>query len=197
MNSSKILGDFLRDRRSGGGYGPRWRDWADPCLQRLIDGWYGVPVLLCDPLMNVCAANDLGAALLSGLRHTDNLFKLIFLDPAARDFFTEWPHIAAAATDVLHSIAAQGHHPGLTALLGELAEQSQEFRRMWAGHDVSSDARRVKRLRHPAVGELTLFCDVLDVVRLPGHHVLALQAEPGSPSEQALALLGSLAATAN
>ncbi|WP_066372764.1 MmyB family transcriptional regulator [Herbidospora mongoliensis] len=167
---------------------------ADACLRRLMDDWHGVPVLLCDPLMNVNSANDLGVALLGGLRYSDNLFKLVFLDPAAADFFTEWPHIAAAATDLLHSIAAQEQHPGLDALLGELSERSEDFRRIWAGHDVSSDARRVKRLRHPLVGELTLVCDVLDVVRLPGHHVLVFQAEPGSSSEQALDLLGRLTA---
>ncbi|GIH25901.1 transcriptional regulator [Acrocarpospora phusangensis] len=172
---------------------------ADPRLRRLIDGWYGVPVLLCDPVMNVRASNDLGAALLDGLRHADNLFKLAFLDPAAADFFVEWAHIACAAADLLHDIQAQSqsrsHHPALTTLIGELSEQSRDFRRMWAGHDLSSDARRVKRLRHPEVGKLTLFCDVLDVQRLPGHRVLVLQAEPGSPSERALALLGSLTAS--
>ncbi|WP_061299218.1 MmyB family transcriptional regulator [Herbidospora cretacea] len=169
---------------------------ANPCLRQLMDGWHGVPVLLCDPVMNVRAANDLGTALLSGLRYGHNLFKLVFLDPAAGDFFIEWPHIAAAAADLLHSIAAQDHHPGLDALIGELGERSEEFRRIWAGHDVSSDARRVKRLRHPLVGELTLFCDVLDVERLPGHHVLAFQAEPGSPSQRALDLLATLGAAA-
>ncbi|WP_157555520.1 MmyB family transcriptional regulator [Herbidospora yilanensis] len=169
---------------------------ADPGLRRLMDDWQGVAVLLCDPLMNVRAANDLGTALLGGLRHADNLFRLVFLDPAATDFFTEWTHIAAAAIDVLHAIVAEGRPPGLDDLLGELG-RSGDFRRIWAGHDLSSDARRVKRLRHPVVGELTLFCDVLDVVRLPGHHVLALQAEPGSPSEHALGLLGSLAVTAS
>ncbi|GAB1820538.1 MmyB family transcriptional regulator [Herbidospora sp. RD11066] len=167
---------------------------ADTCLRRLMDGWHDVPVLLCDPVMNVRAANDLGAALLGGLRYNDNLFRLVFLDPEAGYFFTEWTHIAAAATDLLHSIVAQGDHPGLDALLRELSERSEDFRRIWAGHDMSSDARRVKRLRHHLVGELTLFCDVLDVVRLPGHHVLAFQAEPDSPSEQALHLLGTLAA---
>ncbi len=169
----------------------------DPCLGRLMDDWQGVAVLLCDPLMNVRVANDLGAALLGGLRYTDNLFRLVFLDPAATDFFTEWTHIAAAATDVLHTIVAEGQPPGLDDLLGELTERSGDFRRIWAGHDLSSDARRVKRLRHPVVGELTLFCDIFDVARLPGHRVLALQAEPDSPSEHALGLLGSLALRAS
>lgn len=168
---------------------------VDPRLRRLIDSWYCTPVLLCDDLMNVRTTNDLGAVLLAGLRHTDNLFRLAFLDPAAKDFFVEWPQIAGAATDLLHSITAQVHHPGLRPLIGELTEHSRDFRRMWAGHDLSSDAARVKRLHHPEVGRLTLFCDVLDVERLPGHRLLVLQAEPGSVSDHMLALLGSLAVT--
>ncbi|GAA4557709.1 helix-turn-helix domain-containing protein [Planotetraspora kaengkrachanensis] len=174
---------------------PRGREQADQRLQRLIDTWYEVPVLCCDQLMNVRAANDLGAALLDGLQHADNLFKLAFMDPAATDFFTEWPHIAGAAADRLHSIELRADHTDLAALVAELSEASSDFRRMWAGHDLSSDAHRVKRLRHPEVGRLTLFCEVLDVARLPGHSLLVLQPEPGSPSEGALALLGSLVAT--
>ncbi|SDK33456.1 helix-turn-helix transcriptional regulator [Nonomuraea jiangxiensis] len=168
---------------------------VSPHLRRLIDGWTDTPALLCDRLMNVRAANCLGTALLDGLEHADNLFRLVFLDPAAPEFFQEWYHIAGAATDSLHAVPAGTDDPELAALIGELSGQSRDFRRLWAGHDLVTDAHRFKRMRHPEIGDVTLICDVFDVHRLPGYQLIVFQAEPGSPSEHALALLGSLAVT--
>ncbi|MBF8191392.1 helix-turn-helix domain-containing protein [Nonomuraea sp. K274] len=168
---------------------------VSPHLRRLIDGWTDTPALLCDRLMNVRAANCLGTALLDGLEHADNLFRLVFLDPAAPDFFQEWYHIAGAATDSLHAVRTGADDPELAALVGELSEQSRDFRRLWAGHDLVTDAHRFKRMRHREIGDVTLLCDVFDVQRLPGHQLIVFQTERDSPSEHALALLGSLAVT--
>ncbi|MEO3872162.1 helix-turn-helix transcriptional regulator [Nonomuraea sp. B12E4] len=168
---------------------------VSPHLRRLIDGWVDTPALLCDRLMNVEATNCLGAALLDGLEHADNLFRLVFLDPAAPDFFQEWHHIAGAATDSLRAVPGGADDPELAALIGELSGESRDFRRLWAGHDLVTDAHRFKRMRHREIGDVTLICDVFDVHRLPGHQLIVFQAEPDSPSEHALALLGSLAVT--
>ncbi|MFG1705072.1 helix-turn-helix transcriptional regulator [Nonomuraea sp. M3C6] len=171
------------------------RERISPRLRRLVDTCADTPTLLCDRLMNVRAANCLGTALLDGLGHADNLFRLVFLDPAAPDFFQEWQHIAGAATESLHTVRGQLEDPHVTALVGELSEQSRDFRRLWAGHDLVTDAHKVKRLRHREVGNLTLICDLFDIDHVPGQHLVVFHAEPDSPTEHALALLGSLAVT--
>lgn len=53
----------------------------------------------------------------------------------------------------------------------------------------------VKRFHHPVVGELTLEFESLDLPGDPGQKLLVYSAEPGSPSRQALDLLGSWAFT--
>jgi hypothetical protein len=45
------------------------------------------------------------------------------------------------------------------------------------------------------VGELTLDYECLTLNSAPGQQLVVYQAEPGSPSEHALSLLGSLTAT--
>jgi hypothetical protein len=47
---------------------------------------------------------------------------------------------------------------------------------------------------HPQVGEMTLHYESFDVPASPGQLLIVYHAEPGSPSEQALALLSSIAA---
>jgi MmyB-like transcription regulator ligand binding domain len=51
-------------------------------------------------------------------------------------------------------------------------------------------------MRHPQVGELFLRREKLDIAGTDGLQMVIYHAEPGTESGQALALLGSIAATA-
>ena len=69
--------------------------------------------------------------------------------------------------------------------------KSEEFRRLWATHDVKEKSHGVKRMRHPLVGDLTLSFESFP---LPDDHeqtLITYHAEPGSPSAEALRLLAS------
>jgi hypothetical protein len=49
--------------------------------------------------------------------------------------------------------AALGDDPRLHAMVGELREQSAEFGRWWDSHDVREHRSRLRRFRHPELGE--------------------------------------------
>ncbi|MBF8189827.1 helix-turn-helix domain-containing protein [Nonomuraea sp. K274] len=164
-------------------------------LRRLIDSWPDTPALICDDLMTVLASNPLADALYGELSHRDNLLRMIFLDPAARDFYTDWDK--SARGKVAHLRLVAGSHlddPRLTELVGELSLKSPEFRKMWARHDVANKVGEIKRMRHPKVGELELTCEIFSVNSSGGLQLITLLAEPGSSTEEGLKLLGSLAA---
>jgi hypothetical protein len=72
---------------------------------------------------------------------------------------------------------------------------SEAFRTRWAAHDVRFHNAGVKHFHHPAVGELSLSFNRLDLAADHGLAIFAYAAEPGSRSEEALKLLGSWAAT--
>jgi hypothetical protein len=88
------------------------------------------------------------------------------------------------------------HNKDLADLVGELATRSDAFRARWAAHDVRLHRSGVKRFHHPAVGTVELSFEALDLPADPGLTLTAYTAEPGSPSEDALRLLASWAATA-
>ncbi|SDJ97042.1 helix-turn-helix transcriptional regulator [Nonomuraea jiangxiensis] len=186
------------------------------CLRWLIDSWTDTPALLCDRRMSLLAANHLGTALLDGLEDTDALLgppppasppsdsptpaperepaPASEREPAPaseREPAPERDHLAGAE-EASRAVRAVPHHPVLAALVGGLYQQSDPCHR----GTPADDAHKVRRLRHREVGEITLTCDVFGVERFPSHQIVVFQAEPGSPSEHALALLGSLAATA-
>lgn len=72
---------------------------------------------------------------------------------------------------------------------------SPDFTLLWAEHRVQGKRLQRKRFAHPDVGELTLTMQAFDVRSAPGQELVVYHAEPGSQSAQAVALLGTLAAT--
>ncbi|PUB26878.1 hypothetical protein C8K30_105105 [Promicromonospora sp. AC04] len=84
----------------------------------------------------------------------------------------------------------------LTALVGELATRSPDFRTWWGGHTVRTHNTGTKRINHPVVGEMTLAFETLTIPSNSGIVVATYLAEPGTPSADALDLLRSWTASA-
>src|SRR4051794_34156366 len=173
----------------------RRREQVSPNLLRLMDGWPGTPTVVLDRCLTVLAHNALGKALFDGHTHSGDLVRLVFLDPDAREFYPDWERVAVNTVGGLRAAAGlDPDDPRLIETVGELSVKSAEFRRLWARHDIRQKTHETKRFRHRLVGELVLSYEALTVNSAPGQQLIVYQAEPGSPSEAALALLGSLTA---
>ncbi|MFC9220734.1 helix-turn-helix domain-containing protein [Streptomyces hygroscopicus] len=173
------------------------RERVSPTLLRMMEGWPRTPAVVLGRCLTVLAHNTLGGALFDGHTHSRDLVRLVFLDPDAREFYPDWERVAANTVAGLRAaVGLDEEDPELIAVVGELSLKSETFRRLWARHDIRQKTHETKRFRHRLVGELTLDYEALTVNSAPGQQLVVYQAEPGSPSEQALSLLGSLAAEA-
>ncbi|MFI5606398.1 helix-turn-helix domain-containing protein [Amycolatopsis sp. NPDC051903] len=172
------------------------RQQVRPVLQQLLAAIETVPAYVWGRRTDVLAWNRTAAVLFgdwaSRAPQDRNWARVVFLDPAAKTLFADWP---AKAADVVGQLRLDaGRHPddpALTELVGELSVKSDEFRTLWAAHNVKRKTHETLRLRHPLVGELSLHYETLV---LPGDQEQALSiyhAEPASPSEEALRLLAS------
>ncbi len=173
-----------------------------PAVQRVVDGLADAPAFVRNNRRDLLAANTMGRALYSELyRHpeadgTVNTVRYLFLEKAARDFFSDWEK---AATDVVANLRTEAgrdpHDDGLQDLVGELSTRSRDFSRLWAAHDVSYHDTGFKVLHHPVVGDLELTFEVMDLPADVGQSLVVYGAEPGSTTEEALRLLSIWAAT--
>lgn len=150
--------------------------------------------------MNIVTANPLGRALYAPVLDDPtgggNTARFTFLSPIAEVFFPDWERTADEIAGTLHSYAGQTpHDKALTDLIGELVTRSDEFRTRWARHGVRFHRLGIKRIHHPLVGELELDYEALDLPANPDWFLFAHTAEPGSPTDERLRLLGSVAAT--
>lgn len=120
------------------------------------------------------------------------------LNPGAREFYLDWEQDTHSKVAHVRAVAkANLDDPGLVELVEELSFKSADFCRMWARHDVCGLARRYRRFRHREVGELNVIGETYNINSVPGQQLLTLQADPGSPAEHTLALLGSRAGMAS
>jgi transcriptional regulator with XRE-family HTH domain len=170
-----------------------------PSVRRVLDSMTA-PAYVRNARMDILAANRLGAALfapvLGSPAQPANSARFLFLDPAAAEFYPEWER---QAQDVVAMLRAEaGRNPcdkALSNLIGELSTRSENFRTWWAAHNVRFHRAGVKRFHHPVVGELTLSFEALDLAADSGLRISAYTAEPGTPSDDALKLLATWAAT--
>ncbi len=175
-----------------------------PGLGRMIQAIGNVPALVIGRRTDVLAWNPMAHALLTG--HLDplsperpttrpNLALLVFLDLHARELYADWSAESADLVAYLRMVA--GRHPDdpqLAALVGELCMKSTEFARLWSAHPVKDKTHGTRRFRHPLVGSLTLEYEALRLPDADDQRVVTYYAKQGSPSAEALVLLGGLAA---
>ncbi|MDW5596008.1 helix-turn-helix transcriptional regulator [Conexibacter stalactiti] len=176
------------------------RQKVRPSVQLVLDAITDAPAFVRNGRFDVLAANDLARALYrdlyDGAARPVNLARHTFLDPRSRAFYDDWEEAASGTAAFLRSEA--GRDPfdrDLSDLVGELSTQSDVFRTLWASHDVRFHHSGLKHFHDPAVGELKLRFEALELAADSGLTLLVYAAEPGSRSAEGLKLLGSLAAT--
>ncbi|KAA8888467.1 helix-turn-helix domain-containing protein [Nocardia colli] len=174
---------------------PQRPERVSPGLLALMQAWQDTPALVLGRHLDVLAANPLAVAVNACSVPGINQVRMMFLDPEARNIYPDWAIHAAETVASLRASAGDLDDPHLTELVGELSLKSDDFRRLWARHDIRGKTAGLKRFVNPMVGELKLSYETFSVNGAPGQLLIAYHAEPGSESERALALLGSMAAT--
>jgi transcription regulator MmyB-like protein len=158
-----------------------------------------VPAVVLNGRLDVLAANPLGRALFSPWYDADlpvNNARLVFFDPTATSVFRDWETVANDTVALLRAEAGRAPYDRqLTDLVGELSTRSENFRVRWAAHDVRIHSTGNKLLHHPIVGDLDLPFESLPIEAGSSTNLVTYLPEPGTPTEDALALLASWAAS--
>lgn len=168
---------------------------------RILNSMSDCPAFISNGRLDILATNPLCRALYSPLHTSDtrrpvNIARFQFLNPAGRDFFPHWEEAVNTTVSLLRTEA--GRAPGdteLTGLIGELVTRSDEFRTAWAKHNVRLHYTGRKAFHHPAVGEITLDFDAMELPAQPGLTLTAYSAPPHTPDHDRIQLLAAWAAT--
>src|SRR2546425_4066154 len=196
----------LFDLARASGMGSRWRrrpapkQRIRPGVQLALDAITAAPAFVGNRRLDILAANQLGYALYCDLfdnpARPANHARFIFFDERARAFYLNWESAADETVAILHTGAGRDPYDrALTDLVGELSTRSDEFRIRWATHNVRQHFTGVKHFHHPIVGELHLLFEAMELSADIGLSLYVYSPEPGTPSDDAVRLLASWAAT--
>ncbi|MFB9966597.1 helix-turn-helix transcriptional regulator [Sinosporangium siamense] len=167
-----------------------------PATWRLLDTLETVrrPAFVVGRRLDVLAHNRLAGRLITDFRALPaaerNLARFVFLDPHAHELYKNWPAVAADTAALLRLDAGgRTDDPALSALVGDLSIQSEEFRRYWSDNKVHRRTTGSKDYHHPLVGDLTITYQAFTPADDSDQTLFIYDAEPGSPSETSLHLL--------
>jgi transcriptional regulator with XRE-family HTH domain len=177
------------------------RERAPTSIEWLIGSWPTTPAFVHDRRLDILAANRIALALTPALRPGVNIVRASFLEPAMRSLYDDddgWEEVAKDAVGRLRVLVGRDvDDPALGELVRDLAENSEDFRRQWARHDIKATTPNSRVYNHPAVGRLEVFPEVLDIVGTDRQTLYLRHTEPGSPSERALNRLADMAGGAD
>jgi transcriptional regulator with XRE-family HTH domain len=174
------------------------RNAVRPGIQRVLDS-IDTPAFVQNARLDRLASNRIGRALYSlpedGSRDHYNYAHYLFLDSRAEGFHRDFGTAKHNVVALLHAATARDpYDKELIDIVGTLSTQSEEFRALWASHDVFRYRSGAKLLTHSTVGDLEFGYESFELSTDPGLVMLVYTVEPGSPTAEAMSILGSWSA---
>jgi hypothetical protein len=182
--------ELIRSRNASGGVTHADSLDVRASVRQVLDALTDGAAFVRNGSLDILAINEVGRVLfadaLDSPRRPPNIARFIFTDPRAPRLYADWTGIARKTVGSLRWEAARARSDRLFGLIWELSERSDEFRMLWASHQVESRRSGVLPVRHPVTGVLTLSYNVFDLPGDPDQAMVVYTAEPDSFSHEAL-----------
>jgi hypothetical protein len=170
-------------------------DHVDAGLMRILDRLHDTPAMVVTGAGETLLQTPPAVALFGDETAHQGLARSVvylwYTDESTREIYPPEDrdgHGRYFTADLRHTYARDGAGSRAAEIVTGLEEVSPEFRTVWAQHEVTRKRSRLKRLIHPEVGELEVYCQTLyDVDQSQG--LLVFTATPGSESHDKLQLL--------
>ncbi len=157
----------------------------------LIESWPMTAAMILDRHNDIVATNSLMSALVRGYQPGRNSLAILLLDPGMRDLYVEWEGLSMRSIALMRArVGLDPDHARVQELMAQLTKESARFRELWH-HDIGGMTEGTHPMRHPVVGSLSLHYAHLPLGGAEDHSIFLYHAEPGTPSERALAELAS------
>lgn len=167
-----------------------------PSIQRLLDRFDGIPVVVYDAAWNLIVANAPYDALMGPTadlkgNERNGVWRNV-VGPRSRARQTPEEHAAQVAglvAGLRTTVARYPHDARLRRLVADLHAASPEFETLWqtVTDAAPTEQSRHKIIDHPAVGPIVVDCDTL-VVAQEDLHIMVYTAAPGTEDAERLQL---------
>ncbi|WP_089156422.1 helix-turn-helix transcriptional regulator [Micromonospora sp. NBS 11-29] len=175
-------------------------DHISPGLLRVLDRLDDTPAEIVTELGETLRQSPMGVALVGDTTRYTGPARSSgyrwFTDPAARRIYAPTEHAFLSrmhASGLRELVTLRGADSRAARLAELLLARSEEFRRVWADHEIGLRPHEVKHFVHPEVGALELNCQRL-VDPDQAHSLMVYTAVPGTESHEKLRMLAVIGA---
>jgi transcriptional regulator with XRE-family HTH domain len=168
---------------------------VDPGMLRIMDRLHDTPALLLNRCGETMAQTPAHVAFageqtnFEGMARSEAYRWFAQLESRALYAEPELGNHSRLLVSMLRAVATvDGPKSYAASIARTLQDLSPEFARIWDAHEVVVPHSQTKHFRHPVVGELELYCEVIDN-RDQQQTLIVFTAEPGSVSAERLELL--------
>nr|WP_067505847.1 helix-turn-helix transcriptional regulator [Actinoplanes sp. TFC3] len=169
-----------------------------PGIMRILDRLQDTPAQVMSSLGETLSQTPPAIALLGDdSRWTGMARSMVYrwyTEPESRLIYPEDDHslLGRIFTAQLRMVYTQeGKDSRAAAVVEALHDKSAEFRTVWSSHDISAPHSDLKRISHPELGIIEVYCQTLTDPR-QGQALLVFTAVPGTESHEKLQLLSVL-----
>jgi hypothetical protein len=154
-------------------------------LLLVMNAWPFGPAYIINECSDILAQNHLTRVLFDQFEVTDNVLRMLFLDPAARTSWVDWEIYAQAIVGgVRATLGLDVDRPAMAGLLDELTSGSDDFARMWSGQHIDTPLVKHKSFRHRDLGHLEFDYELISAMSNPRQRLLLHRTTSGTPPMQ-------------
>jgi transcriptional regulator with XRE-family HTH domain len=144
--------------------------------------WTFGPAYIVNYRSDVLAANQPAQEIFDHFEISDNVLRMLFLDPAAQKRWADWEAFARFVVGtVRRTIGPVSDDDPVTAtLISELSAKSQAFTLLWDSHEIDVENHKEKTIRDEDAGEIRLDFELLTAMDTPNQFLVLHRTPAGN-----------------
>ena len=150
-------------------------------LLLVMRSWALGPAYIVNHRSDVLAKNQLVQEIFEHFEISDNILRMLFLDPAAQERWADWDAFARFVVGTVRRTVGPviDDDPVTMALISDVSAKSHTFALLWDSHEIDVRDQKEKKIRDEDLGEVRLDFELLTAIDTP-NQFLVLHRTPAS-----------------
>jgi transcriptional regulator with XRE-family HTH domain len=150
-------------------------------LLLVMRSWELGPAYIVNHRSDVLDRNQLAQEMFERFAITDNILRMLFLDPGAQKTWADWDAFARFFVgDLRRTIGPASDDPATTTLISEVSAKSHAFAALWDSHEIDVHEHKEKKIRHEDRGEISLDFELLTAFDTPNQFLVLHRTPAGN-----------------
>jgi MmyB-like transcription regulator ligand binding domain len=150
-------------------------------LLLVMRSWELGPAYVVNHRSDVLAGNQLAQEMFDRFAISDNILRMLFLDPGAQKIWANWDAFARFFVGtVRRTIGPAIDDPATTTLISDVSAKSHTFAVLWDSHGIDVHDHKEKKIRDEDLGEIRLDFELLTAFDTPNQFLVVHRTSTGT-----------------